>query len=281
MKKKFIENQNMLHDLLKRKDKSELYVKVEVIGEQYHNEESKSENQKKKIESLYRVEEVADETQTKKIEHLAIESTEIKETQFFCDTCKKDFKSKNNLKVHVSRTHLKKKFKKSSTPHKFDAKNQQQCEFLCSECGINFKRLSCLKRHFNIIHLKIKRYQCDNCSYRCYKKESIRKHMSTHLPQDERNFFKCHRCPEKTFSSIYSLKLHEKNFHKLNQKKFHCTYQNCERSFSREISLKEHIKFVHLKCRPINCDQCELSFASNNHLRRHKVRKHKQLSSFK
>jgi hypothetical protein len=74
IKKGFIEHQNVLQDLLKRKKRSEVYVKVEVIGEQHHSE-SKSENQKKKIESLYRVEEAADEIQ--KIEHDMVESKEI------------------------------------------------------------------------------------------------------------------------------------------------------------------------------------------------------------
>jgi hypothetical protein len=76
MKRGFIEHQNMLNDLLKRKKRSEVYVKVEVIGEQDHTE-AKCEIQKTKIESLYRVEEVVDEVQIRKVEHAVVENKEI------------------------------------------------------------------------------------------------------------------------------------------------------------------------------------------------------------
>ena len=68
--------------------------------------------------------------------------------------------------------------------------------------------------------------------------------------------------------------MHKKNFHKQSQKSFLCPHLNCEKRFAREISLKEHQKFVHLKIRTISCDKCDKSFSSKSHLTRHQKRKH-------
>ncbi|KAL7028484.1 hypothetical protein ACKWTF_005858 [Chironomus riparius] len=285
MKKGFVENQNILINLLKKSESIEitdLYVKVEAIHEHKSSKLSESHDviALRNPEELYHVEEFDDKQV--KVEVKSIDRT------MFCDICNKVFNSRRTLKDHTTRIHLQIKkhhcekcqyscFSSYELKSHKTSKHKKHLvpvqKIRCDQCDLRFSQQSCLVRHNKACHQKLTRFECDKCGHKTFKKENIIKHINTHLPNTSKRLFKCSKCSAQ-LTSLYILKMHEKNFHKKSQKSFVCQYSNCDKSFARKISLAEHQKFVHLKARPICCDKCEKSFSSKSHLTRHQKRKH-------
>lgn len=52
-------------------------------------------------------------------------------------------------------------------------------------------------------------------------------------------------------------------------KKYFCSYNNCDKGFTRPSLLTHHQQTVHQGLRPFKCNQCDKAFARKNHLDRH------------
>ena len=65
-----------------------------------------------------------------------------------------------------------------------------------------------------------------------------------------------------------------------NKEKFKCTHEGCEFKCSRNGHLQRHIKAVHEKLKPYNCDQCKTSFSQNGHLQTHIRDVHEKLKPY-
>lgn len=52
---------------------------------------------------------------------------------------------------------------------------------ICEICGGEYAGLENYKRHYERMHLKIKKFACDMCGYRAYKKKDVSSHLASHL----------------------------------------------------------------------------------------------------
>ena len=82
------------------------------------------------------------------------------------------------------------------------------CRKLCSECGKSFLA-SYLRRHYQRVHLKEKRFECDLCGLRTFKKQHIEEHLKRHFKIKD---YHCDQCPS-AFTTGTELKIHTKNVH--------------------------------------------------------------------
>lgn len=88
----------------------------------------------------------------------------------------------------------------------------------CRICLKTFVAPHTLRRHHEAIHLKIKRYECDNCGKRVFAKQELIPHMRTHSRvllsvgiYGRSHQLLCHICP-KSFTREMSLKNHSSKF---------------------------------------------------------------------
>jgi len=105
----------------------------------------------------------------------------------FCPNCGKGFFDKRDMELHVSRVHLGKKelcmecgkelsagqLKKHIAKCHSDVDNR----VICPECG---KKVGSLLEHMNGVHKKLKNFQCPICPLKCYKKNTLNRHMEWH-----------------------------------------------------------------------------------------------------
>ena len=75
----------------------------------------------------------------------------------------------------------------------------------------------------------------------------------------------CHEC-EKSFSRNSSLKRHIETMHK-GSKTFICAV--CDKPFSQKCHLTQHIETIHEGKRPHQCNICGKSFSQKHHLNTH------------
>lgn len=52
---------------------------------------------------------------------------------------------------------------------------------ICETCGGVYTSAASYKRHFERMHLMIKKFSCDMCGYRAYKKKDVGSHLASHL----------------------------------------------------------------------------------------------------
>ena len=71
-----------------------------------------------------------------------------KKGKFDCDLCSKVLSSKNKLKLHLQ---------------KFHVRNEEVKKFNCIKCSFSTIHCGNLKTHIKNIHEKIKRFDCDLC----------------------------------------------------------------------------------------------------------------------
>ena len=90
----------------------------------------------------------------------------IKKGNFDCDLCAKVFLSKNGLKLHLQKFHIRKEARK----------------FKCEKCCFTTNYRGALKTHIEGIHEKIIRFECHYCEKKFYLKHQIQLHLtSTHI----------------------------------------------------------------------------------------------------
>lgn len=113
-----------------------------------------------------------------------IESVHLKMTRYHCDLCPSKYYFKKNLEKHLFR-HFK-------------------IEFCCNFCSKVLSERKCLNEHIDNVHKKICRFACHLCSFECYLKDSLRKHVLRHKKVLNKKkiarkiqMFKCLFCYEK------------------------------------------------------------------------------------
>lgn len=83
--------------------------------------------------------------------------------------------------------------------------------------------------------------ECDKCEFKTLKKSSLKSHLESHLPYEEREKFRC---------------------------------EICDRSFTRPTSLRVHRETIHEKIRKYKCKLCTAAFKQLGHLNDHVALKH-------
>lgn len=153
---------------------------------------------------------------------------------------------------------------------------------MCSDCGKSFLA-SYLRRHYQRVHLKEKRFECDICGLRTFKKQHIEEHLKRHFKIKD---YHCDQCPS-AFTTGTELKIHIKNVH-CDERPFRCEHKGCDSAFKQKENLKEHMlrhtqkknyvcvvcdkgeKFLIFKKISFNCS-FPIAFYNNSSLKAHQV----------
>jgi len=212
--------------------------------------------------------------------------TEEEENKF-CDLCDKFIKKKGWYK-HMNTVHSTQKFSCSLCPNsKFKAKKywkahmrnihkdlniqfpdgRQSSSFgvnnpglQCGECGMAFGSAELLKIHLENHHTQphfLTDMQAENPSDA--EDEDYDEICEIDVVSGHGQLFKCNSC-NKSFQSSAELKSHEQTAHS-------SEYDQCPQCLIMTKSLRNHIKFVHMK--KFQCELCQKTFSANAKLTRH------------
>ena len=138
----------------------------------------------------------------------------------------------------------------------------------CSECGKTFGKKSGLDRHKLTVHQKIRGFKCEveGCHGAFGEKSQLTKHMKTHFDKD---LSYCSFCKQ----HFDDIKDHFETAH--GDLIDHCRF--CFKRFSKQSSLKLHIKVFHTGEKNFFCDYCpNKGFAERFQLKRH-LRRHQDI----
>ncbi|KAG5669755.1 hypothetical protein PVAND_000049 [Polypedilum vanderplanki] len=200
-----------------------------------------------------------------------------------CFHCGKKFKKKTLLVLHMQ-THLsqrnfickfencQKSFKtyNSYYAHKRKHEIRNSTKFNCASCDKVFSSHSVLMAH-RVIHTGEKTYLChyQGCTKAYAHKQNLNMHLLTaHI--ENAVTYKCDLCP-KILANSNQLRVHLNKIHKA-EKNFKCN--NCEMSFTSNQLLKIHQK-VH-QPKSFNCEFCNYSSNYENDLKKHLLKAHEE-----
>lgn len=205
--------------------------------------------------------------------------------EFTCDDCNRKFKLKRTLEQHILRVHLRKaphfkcdhcrKIMSSSSTLIRHIRNvhQKKYNYACDICEKGFSYAKLLSDHLAFVHLNQQNYFCSSCNkyFKCNR--NLRSHLNRiHRDQPgDQPRMKCGKC-DRTYLVRLSyqkhLKMHE-------SRPFTCTRPFCKYMFfeSKE-ALENHVSAVHdlsqaARLSMYNCDQCDKSYKTPQHLQRH------------
>ena len=210
--------------------------------------------------------------------HIAYVHEKRKDRQ--CDLCGKSFSGSNNLRKHINDIH------KAIKKHE------------CKTCGKKFTQDSKLKNHIHVVHEGIKNYHCTTCGSSFANNCNLKYHVeSSHAPKDKlcqmcgsafrndemlkkhvkivhegKKDYKCDICGEE-FGYLLTLKRHKNKIH---FRKHICN--SCDKSFSDNAKLLQHIRNVHEGQRNHICEVCGKSFSQQGDRNRHIKKYHKDKS---
>ena len=128
-----------------------------------------------------------------------------------------------------------------------------------------FKTQQLMRKHLNAFHSE-KRFVCDwpGCDYVTHTFNKVGQHKLTHTAKRD---LKCgfEGC-SKMFSSNQTLDKHRDR----HLKRFVCSWPECDERFSEEHSLSAHMN-RHLNVRPFKCyiNECNKDFTNNICLKQH------------
>ncbi len=202
------------------------------------------------------------------------DSTEPEPNMAQCSDCGKEV-HQSKLVVHYQRAH------KCLPP------GYEPGKYMCHQCPAALRSKLSLQKHIESFHNenKPKSYACDPCKMN-FKEEGhlICHYRSVHkdIPPEfkDRKLFLCDQCPA-VFLSKHLLKYHvmRKHYDVINIPKPK-TYApsakkisvcpHCDKRFSSKRNFHEHIKVVHEKYTPFECDQCARKFGMKQTLDSHK-----------
>ena len=168
---------------------------------------------------------------------------------FQCEQCEASFKDRETLKTHMKR-HL--------------GIKSEAC-VLCFKTFIDKGKLS---RHMKSVHSATKNYHCTKCSQSFTQNDNLKQHVR--FVHDKEKNEACGECGRK-FALRATLRDHMANVHGIGEVKFldcpKCYGNN--KGYKGKKALQKHIKYVHDKLKPYNCDVCDVSFSESSKLKRH------------
>jgi KRAB domain-containing zinc finger protein len=138
---------------------------------------------------------------------------------------------------------------------------------MCELCGKHLKSSKSLASHREIHFAR--KYCCDLCKRAFHFKDTLRKHMNSHLGLRD---YQCEYCA-KAFKLHSTLQAHINVVH-LGSVKEAFTCIVCNKRFHKKDHYDRHTR-THTGERPYACELCEWKFANVFNLRQHKISIHK------
>lgn len=164
-----------------------------------------------------------------------------------CDYCKKVYKRKKYLLVHIQEVH---------STHTFTCERDN--------CGREFSLKRTLAQHIKIIHDDIGDFPCSMCTktFRC--RYELQQHNDGLHAADKTD----RTCPDcgKVFKKSRYMEIHRQCVHHGAQS-FECKI--CKRAFSFKRSMERHVKAIHEDIRDFQCDHCDKAFRSRYDMNEH------------
>lgn len=207
---------------------------------------------------------------------------------FQCDRCEKSYTFIGGLYTHIKEIH--------------DAEvRSYACDI--SECGRIYTSFIAMQKHKRLKHSDascVTKYVCEQCGAIFNQSGNLKYHRRAKHPTEAeqaekgqlKERFECDVC-KKLFYSRYTLKYHTLQLH-TNETKYECNIcgrrmakkfmlvqhmlvhsndkipcEHCGRLFIRKFELEAHVKAVHMKLKPFECQYCSECFASKKTLRHH------------
>lgn len=184
-----------------------------------------------------------------------------------CETCKKTFEKKSDLKRFLNSLHSK------SMQYKCHLCDSSFCQVshLTKHLQIHLSSASCticqkmfageteMQKHNEILHDNKANWQCSVCYIVNNEMESLKTHMGTH---GNKIIYKCHFC-DGEFSESHELSDH------IEKHDGSHSCEECKKSFGYQHEKNIHDYSVHNKERH-SCELCEKSYKSAHDLVRHK-----------
>ncbi|XP_061706391.1 gastrula zinc finger protein XlCGF8.2DB-like [Cydia pomonella] len=169
---------------------------------------------------------------------------------FSCPTCLKKYANRQNLKRHVNITH------------------KVKISFSCDICKLNFLKKHQLTAHM-YQHTGIMSFSCELCHKEFVSLKEKKKHARNH------KIYRCSEC-NATFSLWSKYQKHIRLDHM--GRAFVCNY--CDRHFKLRSHMVRHIK-THSKIKtttfPCPYDNCERVYSRNSNLKQHILMKHERI----
>lgn len=207
-----------------------------------------------------------------------IDKVHYKIKRFFCDLCGFGSFLKCNMSTHMAK-HVERQFRDPIYCTQCDSvftrleslRNHMKTEheeptILKCFCGKEFNLRHKLTTHIKRTHNNIRDHECESCQRRFFTPKEKKVHiLKCHTPgYVDPTVHYCDVCG-KRYSSSKSLRTHMKHHQ---EPEWKCNFEGCNKGFISKLLLNNHEK-IHLGQRDFQCHQCEKSFFSSNHLRRH------------
>ncbi|XP_012284886.1 zinc finger protein 91 [Orussus abietinus] len=144
----------------------------------------------------------------------------------------------------------------------------------CTECNKRYTSRKGLLRHIQVHEGK--KYLCDICPKKFYRREHLKIHVAKHNMIKP---YKCNRCTKRFIKEeqlTNHLSKHDRTFKKNKEtdssKRFLC--EICSKSFTQSTTLIAHLR-AHKGIKPYVCEVCSRPFTTNAYLKMH-MRTHTQ-----
>jgi uncharacterized C2H2 Zn-finger protein len=173
---------------------------------------------------------------------------------FQCDHCGKCFERRRRLVSHLT-CHCPKRLR-------------------CTLCHDYFPTLANLQEHSAVCESESNKHVCAICESTFKKRASLRRHLHTHIKDDQNERFKCHIC-QKCYLRKDLLVTHLRLLH--NAKKLYQCH-HCPKTSTFKQHMSKHLMTHHFKhtVMPIDirqkfiCPECGRKLCSSENLRKHK-----------
>lgn len=186
-----------------------------------------------------------------------------------CRFCPKKFSASNHLRYHVRINHQKPPFTCMICKEIFQTisqysyhkeKKHSDSNNICNLCGKSMATPTSLRRHISIHGKKETECVCPVCGKTFHYKSGLFYHMKIH--RKEMNYT-CEYCDRKFYTHSHKAR-HELTH--TGERPYRCKF--CNKGFFSTTEVKKH-EYIHTGLRPIKCDYCEKTFSSRFNYKLH------------